>query len=160
MVLETVTCCKKNFVTFPRQAMLPRPLPLRREELAALQCMIKDFLRDGVVEECHREDTDYVSIVFLFAKRDMGDGVKQYRMIHLVQYIHFKMDSLESCLTLIELNCFMASIDMEDAYHYVPIHPDYTKYLKFTVNERLYKYLVLPQGTGTVPEFLQSLQNH
>ena len=81
----------------------------------------------------------------------MGDGVKQYRMIlnvkepnHDVQYSHIKMDSLESCLTLIEHDCFMAIIDMEDAYHSFPIHPDYTKYLKFTVSavsERLYKYL-------------------
>ena len=103
-VLESVTGCKINFVTFPRQAMLPRPLPLRREEMAALQCMIKDFLRDGVIVECHREDNDYVNTVFLRAKRDIGDGVKQYKMIlkvkelnHHVQYIHFKMDSLESC---------------------------------------------------------------
>ena len=52
---------------------------------------------------------------------------------------------------LIEQDCIMAIIDMEDAYHSVPIHPDYTKYLKFTVNERLYKYLVLLQGYRDSP---------
>ena len=49
--------------------------------MAALQCMIKDFLRDGVIVECDREGNDYVSTVFLRSKRDIGDGVKQYRMI-------------------------------------------------------------------------------
>ena len=39
----------------------------------------------------------------------------------------------------------MAIIDMEDAYRSVPIHPDYTKYLKFTISEELYEYLVLLQ---------------
>ena len=107
--------------------------------MAALQRMIRDFLRDGVVEECNRENNDYVNTVFLRTKRDIGDGVKQYRMVlnvkelnHRVQYIHFKMDCLESWLTLIEQNCFMASIDMEDAYHSVSIHPDYTEYLKLS----------------------------
>ena len=63
--------------------------------MAPLQCMIKDFLRDGVIVECDREDNDYVNTVFLRAKRDIGDGVKQYRMIlnfkelsHHVQYIY------------------------------------------------------------------------
>ena len=93
---------------------------------------------------------------FFHAKKDMEDIVKQYRMIlnvkelnHHVQYIHFKMDSLEFCSTLIEHDCFMAgnsSIDMEDACHSVPIHPNYTKYLKFIINERLYKYFVLHKG--------------
>ena len=50
------------------------------------------------------------------------------------------MDSLQSCLILIELHCFMASIYMKDAYHSVLFHPDYTKYLKFTINERLYTH--------------------
>ena len=126
--------------------------------------MIKDFLRDGVVVKYDREDNDYVNTVFLRAKRDIGDGVKQYKMIlnvkelkHHVQYIHFKMDSLESCLTLIEHNCFMASIGMEDAYHSSPIHPDYTEYLKFTVNEKLYKYFVLSQGYRDSPRIFTKL---
>ena len=38
-----------------------------------------------------------------------------------------------------------------------PIHPDYTKYLKFTVNERLYKYLVLPQGYRDSPRIFTKL---
>ena len=125
--------------------------------------MIKDFLRVRVIVECDRENNDYVNTVFLRAKRDIGDGVKQYRMVlnvkelnHNVQYIHFKMDSLESRLKPTEHNCFMASIDMEDAYHSVPIHPDYTKYSKFTVNERLYKYTRIQ---GQSPNFYKAYKS-
>ena len=38
-----------------------------------------------------------------------------------------------------------------------PIHPDYTEYLKFTVNEKLYKYLVLPQGYRDSPRIFTKI---
>lgn len=46
---------------------------------------------------------------------------------------HFKMDTLQSCINLMTMNCFMASLDLTDAYYYVSINPDLKKYLKFKV---------------------------
>ena len=43
VVLKSSIVCRINFVTLPRQLMLPRPLPLRREEMAALQRLVKGF---------------------------------------------------------------------------------------------------------------------
>ena len=101
---------------------------------------------------------DFVSTVFLREKRTFADTTKKYRMIlnvkqlniH-VEYVHFKMDTLESCLNLMDPDCYMASIDLENAYHSVPIHPDYTKNFKFLVDNQLYKYRVLPQGYRDSP---------
>ena len=39
----------------------------------------------------------------------------------------------------------MASIDLAEAYHSIPMHPSRTKFLKFEVKGQFYKYLVLPQ---------------
>ena len=86
---------------------------------------------------------DFVSTVFLREKRTFADTTKKYRMIlnvkqlniH-VEYVHFKMDTLESCLNLMDPDCYMASIDLENAYHSVPIHPDYTKNFKFLVDNQ------------------------
>ena len=33
-----------------------------------------------------------------------------------IEYCHFKMENLNTALGLIESNCFMASIDLKDAY--------------------------------------------
>ncbi|GFN87753.1 hypothetical protein PoB_001425900 [Plakobranchus ocellatus] len=67
------------------------------------------------------------------------------------------MDTLVSCLNLMERECFMASIDLENAYHSVPVHPDYTKFLKFIVEDQLYKYLVLPQGYRDSPRLFTKI---
>ena len=45
-----------------------------------------------------------------------------------------------------EPGCFMASIDLSNAYYRLPMHSEYTKYLKFKVDNQMYKYLALPQG--------------
>ena len=67
------------------------------------------------------------------------------------------MDSLESCLNLVEDNCFMASIDLADAYHSIPMCPSHTKFLKFEVKGQFYKYLVLPQGYRDSPRIFTKI---
>ena len=61
-------------------------------------------------------------------------------------YIHFKMETLQSVLSLITPGCHLSSLDLKDAYYSVPIHPDHTKFLKFIWKNQLYKFLVLPNG--------------
>ena len=35
--------------------------------------------------------------------------------------IHFKMDTIQSCINLMKKNCFMPSLDLTDAYYAVSI---------------------------------------
>ena len=74
-----------------------------------------------------------------------------------VKYVHFKMDTLESCLNLMELCCYMANVDLTNAYLAVPIHTEDTKYLKFVIHDQLNKYLFLPQGYRDSPRIFTKL---
>ena len=38
-----------------------------------------------------------------------------------VEYHHFKMDTLESVVKIMKPDCYMASIDLKDAYYTVAI---------------------------------------
>ena len=48
-----------------------------------------------------------------------------------VSYYHFKMDTIQTALKLMRPGCFMASVDLKDAYYSVPIALEDRKYLKF-----------------------------
>ena len=61
------------------------------------------------------------------------------------------METIHSILKLVRPNCWMASLDLKDAYYSVMIHPDFQKYLKFYYNGRLYQYTVFPNGLSTCP---------
>ena len=55
-------------------------------------------------------------------------------------------------------DCFMASLDLTDAYYAVPIlHPALQKYLKFQVFPQLYKYIALPNGLCSAPRIFTKL---
>ena len=80
-----------------------------------------------------RETGEFISPIFL---RERKDG--SHRMIlnlkalnKSIVYHHFKMDTLGSVIKLMRPNCFMATIDLKDAYYSVPVSEKHQKYLKF-----------------------------
>ncbi|KAJ8041093.1 hypothetical protein HOLleu_11813 [Holothuria leucospilota] len=74
-----------------------------------------------------------------------------------VKYRHFKMDGLPSVVQLMRVNCFMASIDLKDAYYSVPIDCDHRKYLRFGWNHNVYEYTCLPNGLASAPRVFTKL---
>ena len=70
-----------------------------------------------------RETDDFLSPIFLREKKDGSHRM----MLNLkalnksIVYHHFKMDTLGSVSRLIRPNCFMATIDLKDAYFSVPV---------------------------------------
>ena len=70
---------------------------------------------------------------------------------------HFKMDSLWSAVRLMPPNCFMASIDLTDAYYSVPIANEHRKYLRFYWQGSLYEYTCLPNGLSPAPRYFTKL---
>ena len=49
-----------------------------------------------------------------------------------MEYRHFKMESFSTVVNMVKPNCFMASVDLKDAYYSVPIALEHQKYLKFS----------------------------
>ena len=96
------------------------------------------------------EETEkgYVSSLFLRGKKN-----NQYRLILnlknfniLVTHRHFKMDTTNTALDMVRKNCYMASIDLTDAYYSVPVATVDQKYLMFQFEGIKYIYVCLPNG--------------
>ena len=54
-------------------------------------------------------------------------------------------------MTLVTPNCYVAKIDIKDAYYSVPILPEHQKYLKFYFRGKLYQFKCLPNGLCSGP---------
>ena len=61
------------------------------------------------------------------------------------------MDSIWTAISLMKPNCYMASIDLKDAYYSVRVSPKHQKYLKFLWNGTVYKFTYLPNGLAFCP---------
>ena len=63
-LLSCIEGCRLNFDTVPIQSKVPRPLKLKREQIAARDKMINEFESDKVITKCKREEGDYINNVF------------------------------------------------------------------------------------------------
>ena len=70
------------------------------------------------------------------------------RLNENMPYIHFKRETIKYILTLVPPNCYMAKVDIKDAYYSVPILPEHQKYLKFYFRGNIYQFTCLPNGSG------------
>ena len=61
------------------------------------------------------------------------------------------MDTLSTVTKLIEKDCYMASIDLKDAYYSVSITPADRKYLRFSCQGSLFQFTCLPNGLSCAP---------
>lgn len=120
---------------------------------ALLTTQVNMLLEIEAIEQCSHSSNEYISPIFLVSKTD-GSYRKILNLKSFNQYIkyeHFKMENLNSALSLITPNCYMTSIDLMKAYYSVPVAKASRKYLRFEWNGALYQYKALPNGLASAP---------
>ena len=70
---------------------------------------------------------------------------------------HFHMETPQSVLRSIRLGDWMISLDLQDAYLQVPVHPELRLYLRFTMGGVPYQLRVLCFGLTTSPQVFTRL---
>ncbi|CAB4027168.1 Hypothetical predicted protein [Paramuricea clavata] len=61
------------------------------------------------------------------------------------------MGTVWTAISLMKPGCYMASIDLKDAYYCVPVDQEHQKYLKFMWKGTLYQYTCYPNGLACCP---------
>lgn len=74
-----------------------------------------------------------------------------------IEYKQFNMESLSCAVRLMKKNCYMASIDLTDAYYTVPVASEHRKYLRFVWRGTLFQYPCLPNGVASAPRYFTKL---
>ena len=141
-----------TFKTMPPPLKMPIHM-VGKEEEPYLKREIEKLLKKGVIEHSHQSQGGITSPIFL---RKKPDGT--FRLIlnlkranEHVENFHFKMETIHTVLTLVRPNCFMASIDIKDAYYSVKIREKDQKYLKFQFQGQCYHFTCLPNGLSSGP---------
>lgn len=74
-----------------------------------------------------------------------------------MQYHYFKMDTLASTIKLLHRGCYIASVDLKDAYYSVPVAENCRKYLRFYWKSEFFQFTCLPMGLTTAPRIFTKL---
>ena len=93
-----------------------------KEDECAKDLEIQKLLAKGVITKCEHETGENISSIFIRQKPD-GSCRLLLNLKNLSEdmpYIHFKMETLKSILSLITPGCYLASLDLKDAYYDTP----------------------------------------
>ena len=138
-ILQMVSGLKIEFDASPLQTKGVTTRVLKNYD-HVMEAEIAHLLSRRVIEIAPKEVGDYISPICLRPKRD-----GTFRMVlnlkslnAFVTYHHFKMDTVWTAINMMKPNCFMASIDLKDAYYSVPICKGHQKLLKFSWKGQYY----------------------
>ena len=115
--------------------------------------LIQELAERGVVERVDRQSLVVLSPIFLVEK-DPGKFrfiLNLKKLNACLTYHKFKMESLPVALQLISKGCWMAKLDLSDAYYAVKVHERYRSYLGFHWKGSFYRFLRMPNGLSPAP---------
>ena len=148
-----------EFESKPFQTVIPNEISFNESEIQIIDQEVDDLLKKGAIVGSEWEPDQFISNIFVVKKPNgkFRPIINLKRLNNFVHYEHFKQEHFKIVLELIQENDFFCSVDLQDAYFSVPIHPDYQKYLKFTWKGVLYAFVCLPFGYSAAPRVFTKL---
>ena len=70
----------------------------------------------------------------------------------LVVFSKFHMETPQSVLRSVRTGDWMVSLDLQDAYLQIPVHPESRRYLRFVFGQKTFQFRVLCFGLTTAPQ--------
>ena len=118
-----------------------------------IQEEIRDLISKDAIVQIDDVPNLCLSPIFVIPKKS-GDlrvilNLKEFNLFISTQ--HFRMETLSVILPQLSASDWAVSIDLQDAYLHIPIHPLSRRFLGFQFLGRTFQYRVLPFGLKVSP---------
>ena len=147
--------CIIPFHTPPPLSLTPIPLPSYSPSSIrgiALAAAVKDLLSKGAIEPAS-SGPGFYSRLFVTPKVTGGwrPVIDLSCLNRFVRLSHFRMETAQSVLQSFRSGNWLISLDLQDAYLQVPVHPQSRRFLRFCLGSQVYKFRVLCFGLSSAP---------
>ena len=140
---------KGHTITFDKPVKVPKVWSKKPSE--AEYIAVKKLYSEGVIERAAY--SGYINHIFLKLK-----PTGEHRVIldmsiinESIKFVHFKMESLQDALLLINHGDYFIKLDLQNAYDCVNVAPECRKFLQFFSNGVLFQYVGFPNGLSEAP---------
>ena len=118
----------------------------------ALAAAVKDLLSKGAIEPSSSGPGFYSR---LFVTPMVTGGWRPVMDLsflnRFVRLSHFRMETAQSVLQSLRSGEWLISLNLQDAYLQVPVHPQSRKFLRFCLGSQVYQFRVLCFGLSSAP---------
>ena len=158
ILLSDVLGAAVECIATPVQHKLPNQI-FSEHEYPIVRQEVHKLLEKRVITKVSPIPGQILSNVSLRPKKDGTHRLilNLKRFNESVSHYHFKMDSLSTISKLVSQNCYMASVDMKDAYYSIPIRSSDRKFLRFIWEGELYEFTCLPNGLSCAPRIFTKI---
>ena len=119
---------------------------------------VHGLLEDGVIERA--KGPVFLNRLFEVPKKDSDTSRLVLDVSRLNRHItpfKFKMTTVSSVRMALRSGCYMASLDLKDAYWHIPIAKSFRPYLAFSAGGRIFQFRVMPFGLNIAPRIFSRM---
>lgn len=157
-VLKWIKGIKIPFCIQPKQKIIPSKT-ISPSDIKLYEKEIFNLLKKGAITKCKNSNNQFLSSYFLI-KKPNGKNRFIFNLKKLNCFIptnHFKLDDYRTAIRLITKDCYLANLDLQDAYFLLSIHKNHRKYLRFKFKNQLFEFNCLPFGINIAPYIFTKL---
>ncbi len=153
-VLDTIKHYHIEFTKLPIQLFQPKRIPFIAREIEMISAEVHKLLQKGAIKQVEHTSGEFISNIFIRPKKDRSFRpiINLRELNKSVAYFHFKIETNQFALELIRPKCYMASIDLKDAYFAIPIAVEHRKFLRFLWQHNLFEFTCLPFCLSMCPK--------
>ncbi|KAA6367189.1 MAG: putative reverse transcriptase, partial [Streblomastix strix] len=125
-----------------------------KQSLESVEDLIQKELQEDIVEEVQLQDLSWVNPCFAIPKAEQGKWRKITDCSILNKFLrgtHFIMEDMMTLRQIIQSKDFMIKIDLEMAFHHIPVDPAFRPFLGFHHNNRFFRYKAMCFGVKHAP---------
>ena len=148
-----------DFISQPLFLNKPIRNPVPPNRQSDMNILIQELVDLEVIHKVSPCNGQLISPIFLTDKKPEG-----FRFILNLKFLNkflshekFKMETLKMGLDLVSRDCWMAKIDLKNAYYSVRMAQRYKKLLRFEWDEQMYEFDRLPNGLSQAPRLFTKL---
>lgn len=158
-ILGYVEGVSLDFLSWPSQDHVPRPFRMNIEQSNFIDGELSSLYEKDIIEREGDISDHYISNIFLRPKPNGSFRmiIDLSRLNNDIEKRHFKMQHLDVAIDMLSRGCYLASIDLKDAYYSVPINKKFRRFLCFQWKGQFLRFKAMPFGLTSAPRIFTKL---
>ena len=158
-ILSAIKGYELEFDSEPIQYQVPSEIQFNKEEQIIVSEEVKSLLCKGAIIPTDNEPGQFISNLFIVPKPNgkFRPVINLKKLNLFVRQEHFKQETFNVVLDLVQEIDFFTSLDLRDAYFSIFVKKEFQRFLKFSWQGQLYTFVCVPFGYSLAPRLFTKI---
>ena len=148
-----------DFVAVPVQERPPARISLSKAQYAICGKEVESLLFKNAIKQVKNSEGSFLSSLFVIPKKGGGHRpiINLKPLNEFLRYEHFKMEGVKTVKEVIQVDDWLARLDLTDAYLTIPLADRDRRFVRFQWGSKTFEFTCLAFGLGPAPRIFTKL---